>query len=103
MSSVSGTRGAEFQLAGSGSLGFGVAAGAAMGVGRSGLAEPLGGWDPCGVELAVDELAVDELVVEAPIGWRRARVNSARFSFMPSPRGTVFMRRRPSIKSRWPT
>ena len=55
MSSVSGTRGAEFQLAGSGSLGFGVAAGAAMGVGRSGLAEPLGGWDPCGAELAVDE------------------------------------------------
>ena len=50
MSSVSGTRGAEFQLAGSGSLGFGVAAGAAMGVGRSGLAEPLGGWDPCGAE-----------------------------------------------------
>ena len=98
MSSVSGTRGAEFQLAGSGSLGFGVAAGAAMGVGRSGLAEPLGGWDPCGAQLAFDEL-----VVEAPIGWRRARVNSARFSFMPSPRGTVFMRRRPSIRSRWPT
>ena len=54
MSSVSGTRGAVFQLAGSGSLVFGVAAGAAMGVGRSGLAEPLGGCDPCGAELAAD-------------------------------------------------
>ena len=70
MSSVSGTRGAVFQLAGSGSLVFGVAAGAAMGVGRSGLAEPLGGCDLCGAELAADELALDELAVEAPIGWR---------------------------------
>ena len=98
MSSVSGTKGAAFQLAGSGSLCLGVAAGAALGVGRSGLAEPLGIDEPW-----VEDVAVEDVEVDAPTGWRRARVNSARFSFMPSPRGTVFMRRRPSIKSRWPT
>ena len=100
---MSGTSGAAFQLAGSGSLCLGVAAGAALGVGRSGLAEPLGIDEPWVEDVAVEDVAVEDVEVDAPTGWRRARVNSARFSFMPSPRGTVFMRRRPSIRSRWPT
>ena len=58
MSSVSGTSGAAFQLVGSGSLRCGVAAGAALGVGRSGLAEPLGVGEPCGDEWAVDGLSL---------------------------------------------
>jgi len=36
-------------------------------------------------------------------GWRRESVNSARFSFTPSGRVTVFIRRRPSSTRRWPT
>ena len=69
MSSVSGTSGAAFQLGGSGSLRCGLAAGAALGVGRSGLAEPLGVGEPCG-----DEWAVDELLSLSPRGIPRFMV-----------------------------
>ena len=68
MSSVSGTSGAAFQLAGSGSLRCGVAAGAVLGIGRSGRAEPLGVGDPWVDELTVDDVAVDEVVGDAPTG-----------------------------------
>ena len=68
MSSVSGTSGAAFQLAGSGSLRCGVAAGAAFGVGRSGLAEPLGVGELRVGELAVGEVVVDEVLGDALTG-----------------------------------